>query len=240
MPKKRLLVRTKRKDVSQRLLESGLRFFALHGFDGATVREICDDSESNLAAINYYFKNKLGFFREVCAYGHRLLRERYLKVCEAGENMQPWERLRKHIEAMVESAYDSVLRDASWLYMRELMSPQTEPDAERECANSDHEEMEEQTWRLMSDLLGAAATRENIVLLHYTYVSLSLFMIVQQQVERMSRRESRFGVNVQLEQHHLEQYILDIMHNTIERMKKAAAGLRPAGEADISPAQALH
>ncbi len=223
MNKKRSTVHRKRKEVSQRLLESGLRFFAVNGFEGATVRDICEDAGSNLAAINYYFKDKQGFFAEVCAYAHRLLRDRFNQLCSQDVGTDPWKRLKSHVKAMVESAYNSTLLHASWLYMREIMSPRIRELSSADHGDASHEAMEQQTWQMMCDLLGDAATRENIVLLHYTYVSLSLFMIIQQHVETMSQRHSRFGVSAQLDQERIGQYIIGVMENTIDRMKAGAA-----------------
>src|SRR5438552_12326711 len=47
------------KDVTQtRLLEVAGQVFAEKGFDGATVREICQRADANIAAVNYYFRDK--------------------------------------------------------------------------------------------------------------------------------------------------------------------------------------
>jgi AcrR family transcriptional regulator len=47
------------KDVTQaRLLEVAAQVFAEKGFEGATVREICQRADANIAAVNYYFRDK--------------------------------------------------------------------------------------------------------------------------------------------------------------------------------------
>src|SRR5688572_23935590 len=48
----------------QRLLESAEELFAQRGFDGTTVREICDRAGMNVAAINYHFGDKEALFVE--------------------------------------------------------------------------------------------------------------------------------------------------------------------------------
>ena len=48
-----------------RLLQSALRVFAEQGYAQASVRDICAQSEMNVAAVNYHFGDKAGLYREV-------------------------------------------------------------------------------------------------------------------------------------------------------------------------------
>jgi len=45
-------------DPRIRLLEAAGQIFADKGFEGATVREICKRAGANIAAVNYYFRDK--------------------------------------------------------------------------------------------------------------------------------------------------------------------------------------
>jgi AcrR family transcriptional regulator len=52
-------------ETEQRLLEAAGQVFADRGFAAATVREICERAEANIAAINYHFGDKLGLYQAV-------------------------------------------------------------------------------------------------------------------------------------------------------------------------------
>lgn len=49
----------------RRIVESAGVVFAAKGFQAATVREICNLAEVNIAAINYYFEDKASLYREI-------------------------------------------------------------------------------------------------------------------------------------------------------------------------------
>ena len=48
-----------------RILEAAARVFAERGFEEATVREICERADVNLAAVNYYFGGKERLYTEI-------------------------------------------------------------------------------------------------------------------------------------------------------------------------------
>ena len=52
-------------DAPTRLLKAAGPIFAQHGFDHATIRQICKAADVNLASVGYYFGDKLGLYRAV-------------------------------------------------------------------------------------------------------------------------------------------------------------------------------
>ncbi len=47
------------------LLDTGLRLFAIHGFESVSTRQLTTESGTNIAAINYHFGGKEGLYRAV-------------------------------------------------------------------------------------------------------------------------------------------------------------------------------
>lgn len=52
-------------DIRIRILKAAKKLFALHGFDGTSVRQICDEAGANVALISYYFGGKENLFMEL-------------------------------------------------------------------------------------------------------------------------------------------------------------------------------
>jgi len=69
------------------LLEAAGEVFAEKGFAKATVREICERAGANVAAINYYFRDKEGLYREAIKYWSEISRQKY--PSDLGLNAEP-------------------------------------------------------------------------------------------------------------------------------------------------------
>jgi len=62
-------------DIEHKILDSAGEVFAEHGFQGATVRDICARAGTNIASINYYFGDKAALYAEVLQYSHNCAQE---------------------------------------------------------------------------------------------------------------------------------------------------------------------
>ncbi len=51
-------------ETRQRLIEAVGEVFAERGFRAATVRDICQRAQANVAAVNYYFGDKEHYIRQ--------------------------------------------------------------------------------------------------------------------------------------------------------------------------------
>lgn len=51
-------------DTKEAILKKARKLFAKHGFDGVSIRTICDKVPCNVSAISYHFGSKEGLYRE--------------------------------------------------------------------------------------------------------------------------------------------------------------------------------
>jgi AcrR family transcriptional regulator len=65
------------KTTKDRLLEAAAAIFAEKGFREATVAEICEAAEANIAAVNYYFGDKEHLYDEVWRYAFMITSTAY-------------------------------------------------------------------------------------------------------------------------------------------------------------------
>ncbi len=104
-----------------RLIEAAGEIFGDHGYDGATVREITRRAKVNLAAINYYFRDKEELYLEALNHAMRTIFIR----CEPEElGDTPVEQLHAYISGLLQR----ILNPARpcWhgkILARELTSP---------------------------------------------------------------------------------------------------------------------
>lgn len=76
-----------------RLVEAAREVFAQHGFQAATVREICRRADANVAAVNYHFGSKDGLLSEALNFN----RLKALQMANDAADASPEIRLRLFI-----------------------------------------------------------------------------------------------------------------------------------------------
>jgi AcrR family transcriptional regulator len=115
-------------NTRERILDQAERLFATKGFEAVSVREITGAAESNLAAINYHFGNKMNLylevFRERWLERTRRVRENFFKQIEN----KPNSGIEEVIDALVRAFLDGPLNDEErnqhvQLMQRELSHP---------------------------------------------------------------------------------------------------------------------
>ena len=107
----------------QRLLEAAGQVFAEKGFKSATVREICDRADVNIAAVNYYFQGKKRLYIEAVKHAHSQGLEKLIAP-DIPADSSPAGKLRSFIHRFVSRLMDT--SRPAWhtvLIMRELAQP---------------------------------------------------------------------------------------------------------------------
>src|SRR5690606_32011959 len=107
------------------LIAAGRALFALHGYDGASVRAITARAGANLGAINYHFGSKRALYDEVVRRCLEPLAERVLTLAQAGGT--PLDRI-----GMVARAFADYMRansDIPRLMLQALVHGQEPPRA---------------------------------------------------------------------------------------------------------------
>jgi AcrR family transcriptional regulator len=107
----------------ERIVDAAGELFAERGFDGTTVRDICQAADANVAAVNYYFGDKQRLYVEAVVRAHRWRMER-VKLPEWTAGTKPEQKLADFIKTFI-SRVRSGPGD-TWhtrLIMREIGNP---------------------------------------------------------------------------------------------------------------------
>jgi AcrR family transcriptional regulator len=132
------------------LLEAAGEVFAEKGFAKATVRAICDRAGANVAAINYYFRDKEGLYREAIKHWSEISRQKYPPDFGLGGNPTAEQRLGAFIRSFLFRILDK--SRPGWhgkLMTREMVEP---TDALDELVESAYRPMTEQLRQIVREL----------------------------------------------------------------------------------------
>lgn len=148
------------RDTRQRVLESACEVFAEKGFHDATVHEICDHAEANIAAVNYYFRDKESLYNEAWRYAMQVANGKYGLPGNVLKDVPPEEQLYQIILARLRCIHDEGLAGCfPKLLARELLKPT--PALEQIVLQVLHPRMH-RLGDLVTELLGSGATPRQI------------------------------------------------------------------------------
>jgi AcrR family transcriptional regulator len=113
-------------DTRERLLQAAMAVFAEHGYEAATIREICRRAEANVAAVHYHFGDKRRLYAAIFDAVFALLRQRRRAFLPA--EAPPAERLRIYIRALFEEIFhcdgdEQRCTQLSAIYLAEMARP---------------------------------------------------------------------------------------------------------------------
>ncbi|MCD4824199.1 MAG: CerR family C-terminal domain-containing protein [Phycisphaerae bacterium] len=96
----------KDRDTQTRLLESACRMFAEKGYRDTTVADICKGAGANVAAVNYYFRDKETLYVEAWQLAFRRAIGAYPPDGGVGPDAPPEQRLRGRILSLMRKIVD--------------------------------------------------------------------------------------------------------------------------------------
>jgi AcrR family transcriptional regulator len=139
----------------RRLLEAAGEVFAEHGFKGATIQEISQRANANIASVNYHFRDKETLYREVFRYAIAQASERYRSLPFDESERRPAQRLRNEVCRAVKASFSS--ERGPWvpmLFYREMLEPTSVFDILVEQTLKPHQQY---VQTLAADMLGDGA-----------------------------------------------------------------------------------
>lgn len=131
-----------------RLLQAALEVFSMHGYHGASTRDICTAANAGNAAIHYHFGDKTSLYRELFV---RMLDAFEERMRSAGvDRLRGREALRVYYRALMRPlAEDPGIAQQIVLYSREEVQPTGLVD-----------DLLPRSLRLQVELLGGVLKRE--------------------------------------------------------------------------------
>ncbi len=192
-------------DVRTRLLETAGEIFADKGFRAATVRDICSTAGANVAAVNYYFGDKMGLYVEAVKHAHAC---RFNEPPPAwSEGTPPEQKLRDFVHGMLRHLLDP--NRPAWnakLMMRELAEP---TEACKAITNQYIRPMAMVLQSIVTELAPRDTPLMELQMMAFSVVGQCLFYRVQEPVARELVGEQQYSqMTVEVVAEHIAKFTL--------------------------------
>jgi|KBSMisStaDraftv2_1062788.scaffolds.fasta_scaffold00109_31 AcrR family transcriptional regulator len=115
---------TEKTDKKDQIIHAALELFGKQGYEGTSIRDICQEANVNLAMVNYYFGSKEGLFAAMIERKASAIKDRLQELVN-NETMTPQEKIDSVIERYVDRLFSH--RGFSLTMMRELSKDQRQP-----------------------------------------------------------------------------------------------------------------
>lgn len=206
-----------------RIVEAAGQLFAEHGFEGTTVRDICQAAGANVAAVNYYFRDKERLYIEAVVRAHKWRLDQ-AQLPDWNASTPPREKLAGFIRTFFERVLGG--KDDTWrtrLVMREIMNPTA---ACAEIAQSNIRPQFEILQGILRELLPTASDEE-LHLTAFSIVGQCLFYHVAEPVIRNLVTESEHATyDVDKLSAHVTKFALGAIDARVARSTQAEGARR--------------
>jgi len=195
----------------ERIVEAAGEIFAERGYDGTTVRDICQRAGANIAAVNYYFGDKQRLYVEAVVRAHRW-RMQQARLPEWPEGTSAENKLADFIATFIRRVLTGP--EDTWhtkLMMREMANPTT---ACAELVQSSIRPQFEILLSILRELLPADVSAEKLRLTAFSVVGQCLFYHFADPVVRNLLTAVEYS---ELDVAKLTQHILDFSLSSVSR-----------------------
>ncbi len=150
----------------QRLLVTASRIFAEKGYQDATIAEICDQAETNIASVNYHFGDKKNLYLESWRYAFQQDLQTHPSDGGVKAETSPQERLGGRIKSLIARIADP--NSYFFAIIHKEMAQQTSLLAKilEQEINPERRIMK----ALIRELLGPNATEQHIQFCHASII----------------------------------------------------------------------
>jgi TetR/AcrR family transcriptional regulator, regulator of cefoperazone and chloramphenicol sensitivity len=175
-----MMVRKRSGNTKERLLAAASELFADKGFASTTVAEICEAAESNIAAVNYYFGGKESLYQQSWRYSLAQAIEAHPQDGGVVPDAPAETRLRGQIKAFVARVSDPNSRDF-FITQHEMVNP---TGLLKEVMESEMNPLRESTLALVRELLGPAASEQQVIFCEACIIGMCLHPMIIHKVRQ--------------------------------------------------------
>jgi AcrR family transcriptional regulator len=152
--------------TQERLLIAASQLFALKGYQDTTIAEICEQAQTNIAAVNYHFQDKENLYLQAWRYAFQQDLKNHPSDGGVAENTSAEERLGGRIRALIARIADPNSYFFAIIYKEmALQTSLLEKIMEQEI-NPERAAM----FALIAELLGENATQKQIQFCHASII----------------------------------------------------------------------
>jgi AcrR family transcriptional regulator len=179
------MARQRSGETREKLLAAAGEVFVAKGFRDATVAEICQRADANIASVNYYFGSKQALYQQ--AWRHCFVASIKAHPQDGGVDPDaPAEaRLRGQVQALIERIADENSKDF-FISQREFVNP---TGLLAEVIKAEIVPLREQTLTLMRELLGPQASDRQVMYCEMCLISMCIHPLLIQRLRQRSNAD---------------------------------------------------
>jgi len=155
-------LKTKSEQTRHRLLSAASRIFAEKGFQDATIAEICEQAEANIASVHYHFHDKETLYLESWRFAFNRELNQYPPDGDLKPETTPEQRLTIRIKSLVHRVADQKSYSFAILHKEMAHPTQLLSDILEKEINPQRTQM----FALLREYLGSRANEQHIQYCH--------------------------------------------------------------------------